>query len=229
MRNNPVYLFDIDGTLLTKAISGPTIKQQAFARVMEEVCGIPDVDYMQFPIHGATDPGIPRLVLRHYGWTEAAIEGVMTEFFERYMEYFEELDTGERVSEYVVLPGVLGFLDRVKDGVLGLATGNMERFAWYKLRAVGIDGYFSFGGFGDDGVEREGIVEAAVRKAGVADASEAIVFGDTPRDIEAAQAVGCRVCAVATGHFGVSELLLYCRPCDRVIPDFGSIREDDLR
>lgn len=228
MCTDPVLLFDIDGTLLEKSISGPTIKQQAFAQAMNDICGIPDVDYFDFPIDGATDPGIPRIALRHYNWSNDRIERVMEPFFKRYFECFDALLKVNSKPEYTLLPGVTEFLDHVKDLRPGLATGNMERFARYKLAATGIEHLFSFGGFGDDAVEREGIVMAAIKKAGLTNPENAIVFGDTPRDISAGIAAGCRVCAVATGHFSVNDLQPLCRNIDRVIARFDSVSFDSL-
>jgi HAD superfamily hydrolase (TIGR01509 family) len=49
------------------------------------------------------------------------------------------------------------------------------------------------------------LVHAALRKAG-ADASEAVMIGDTPFDVEAAKRAGVRTLAVLTGGFSEQEL-----------------------
>jgi len=46
--------------------------------------------------------------------------------------------------------------------------------------------------------------------------AEALVIGDTPRDVEAARSAGVPILAVATGRFGVEELTA-CG-ADRVVP-----------
>jgi phosphoglycolate phosphatase-like HAD superfamily hydrolase len=67
-------------------------------------------------------------------------------------------------------------------------------------------------GFAADGEARERIVEAALRRAArrmgpAFRPTDALVIGDTPRDVSAARAVGVPVLAVATGRFGPAELL----------------------
>jgi phosphoglycolate phosphatase-like HAD superfamily hydrolase len=49
------------------------------------------------------------------------------------------------------------------------------------------------------------LVDAALAKAG-ADASEAVMIGDTPFDVEAAKRAGVPTIAVLTGGFSESEL-----------------------
>ena len=113
-----------------------------------------------------------------------------------------------------------------RGAVLGLCTGNVVDGARLKLGRGGLDRYFDWGagavvGFAADGEEREKLVHAALRRAGVRlgrplAAREALVVGDTPRDVEAAHHAGCPVLAVATGRFAEGEL----RACgaDHVVP-----------
>ena len=60
-------------------------------------------------------------------------------------------------------------------------------------------------------MDRAGIVGEAVQRAEAIlgeDIPNADIFvvGDTPRDIDAAHAVGCTVVAVATGHYDAGAL-----------------------
>jgi len=50
------------------------------------------------------------------------------------------------------------------------------------------------------------LVQAALERAGGADGAEAIMVGDTPWDIKAAEKAGVRTVAVRTGGFGTDEL-----------------------
>jgi len=118
-----------------------------------------------------------------------------------------------------LLPGVellleeLAGLEHVE---LGLLTGNLKQAAEIKLRHVGIDRYFSFGGYGDLHADRNDVAVEAVQNA-----REAIgdrfsdqhvwVIGDTANDIRCARHVGAKVMAVETGG-GSSELLKAAGP-----------------
>jgi phosphoglycolate phosphatase len=105
---------------------------------------------------------------------------------------------------------------RARGALLGLCTGNVEAGARLKLGRGGLDGYFDWGasavfGFAHDGEEREKLVYAALRRASsrlgrTVAAGEALVVGDTPRDVDAAHHAGCPVLGVATGRFSEGEL-----------------------
>ncbi len=132
--------------------------------------------------------------------------------------YAEELAVQIHGPGYEVLPGVERLLDRLaaRGAVVGLCTGNIRSGARIKLARGGLDRYFGFGeedvhGFADDAEARDLIVAAALRRASrllgaPLDPREALVVGDTPRDIAAAHAGGCPVLAVATGRFSVADL-----------------------
>jgi phosphoglycolate phosphatase-like HAD superfamily hydrolase len=142
--------------------------------------------------------------------------------------YVEHLRTEIHGPGYAVLPGVVAALDALeaRGAVLGLCTGNVVEGARLKLVRGGLDRYFDWGasavfGFASDGEEREKLVHAALRRAGArlgrpVPAREALVVGDTPRDVAAAHHAGCPVLGVATGRFPEAEL----RTCgaDHVVP-----------
>ncbi len=85
-----------------------------------------------------------------------------------------------------------------------------------KLTHAGLDRYFEWdalaiAGFAADGEAREDVVAAALRRASArlgrpVAAGEALIVGDTPRDVYAAHLHGCPVLGVATGRFSVQEL-----------------------
>src|SRR5205814_5132830 len=109
------------------------------------------------------------------------------------------LEVGER--PYRPLPGVAALLGQLRDkAVLGLCTGNVARGAELKLSSAGLWSFFRFGGYGSDAEPRAEIVRTAFRRAQELGASEAIVIGDTPRDILAAHDAGLPPCRLATGR-----------------------------
>jgi phosphoglycolate phosphatase-like HAD superfamily hydrolase len=95
--------------------------------------------------------------------------------------------------------------------MLGLVSGAMEGAARTKLMPAKLNRYFVFGAYGSDSPDRAELTELAIAKAARLHASltpaQVFVVGDTPRDIEAAQAAGAVSVGVATGHFSTKELV----------------------
>lgn len=200
-----LILFDIDGTLLS---GGPA--KRAFESAMVETYGtVGDVGAVSFA--GKTDPQIARELLVSVGFEREAIDAGFEELWGRYVAHLEE-GLGDRPMR--VLPGVLELLDALTgvDGVgLGLLTGNIARGAELKLGSAGLWDHFRIGGFGSDHEERDELPKVAIERArahwGVEImAAEAVVIGDTPRDVGCGRAGGMRTLAVATGSFVAAEL-----------------------
>ena len=204
-----VYLFDVDGTLVNAGGAG----RRAFERAVGDRCGPLDGALAGLRLDGMTDRLIVRETLRLLGrpFEEALCDALLA----RYVEHLHgELDG----PGYAVLPGVVEVLEalRARGALVALCTGNVVEGARLKLARGRLDRYFEWGasavyGFAHDGEERLHVVAAALRRAGerlgrpVAP-SEALVIGDTPRDVVAAHAVGIPVLGVATGRYGVEEL-----------------------
>ena len=90
-----------------------------------------------------------------------------------------------------------------------LLTGNTRGGATAKLTHYGLIEFFPDGAFAEDTRERATIAERALalaRQAGPVTADDVFVIGDTPHDIECANAIGVRTIAVATGGYSVDEL-----------------------
>ena len=201
-----VLLFDIDATLLRAGNAGT----RALNRTFEELYGVRGAMDPVRP-HGKTDPLIFREIL------SAARPDIDPDpEFPRiagvYLGYLEE--ELQNSPLFRLMPGVrelLAALSQVPGLALGLATGNLEEGAKLKLQRGGLDGYFSFGGFGSDAEDRTELVRTAVRRAEVylgapVPLSCVYVIGDTPRDILHGKAAGALTVGVATGACDVSEL-----------------------
>ncbi|HEX9050976.1 MAG TPA: HAD family hydrolase [Anaeromyxobacter sp.] len=215
----PVYLFDVDGTLVSAGGAG----RRAFERAMAERCGPVDGALRDLRLDGLTDRLIVREALALLGrpFDDAFCDGLLG-------AYVEHLRTEILGPGYAVLPGVVAALEALaaRGAVLGLCTGNVVEGARLKLGRGGLDRYFDWGaravfGFAADGEEREKLVHAALRRAAArlgrpVPAREVLVVGDTPRDVDAAHHAGCPVLAVATGRYSEAEL----RACgaDHVAP-----------
>jgi phosphoglycolate phosphatase-like HAD superfamily hydrolase len=204
-----VLLFDVDGTLVHAAGAG----RRALERVMSAEVGPLDGALAGLRLDGMTDRLIVRRVLDALGrpFEEALCDRVL----DRYVEALRGEIAG---PGFRVLPGVTSLLGDLARGgaTLGLCTGNVPEGARLKLARGGLDAFFEWGpraiaGFAGDGEARERVLEAALRRGAEwlghpLDPGDALVIGDTPRDVEAARAHGVPVLAVATGRFTVAEL-----------------------
>jgi len=208
-----VLFFDVDGTLVDAAGAG----RRAMEGALEAHLG-PRVRREERWLAGLRLDGMSdRLIIR-----EALLavglpfDGALSvRILETYAEILRDEIAGPR---YAVLPGVEALLGALsaRGALFGLCTGNVEPGARLKLGRGGLERFFEYGarsisGFGSDGEARELIVAAALGRASARlgrslAPQEALVIGDTPRDISAARAVGCRVLAVATGRFSVEAL-----------------------
>ncbi|MBN1297242.1 HAD family hydrolase [bacterium] len=215
-----VVLFDIDGTIVTKVTSGVTGKQVAYTRVIEEIYGIANLDYMMFPIFGLTDQGILYLMLRAQGIDDAVIASGQAEFARRVVACNDAFARGCE-TQYGALPGAYDLLRLLKREAvtLALATGNYESLARFKLAEAGLEAFFSGGGFGEAGIAREEIVREAVRRTRSSAVEPVVLLGDTPNDINAAHQNGIACIAVATGRFSRQELIACAYSEDDVFPD----------
>jgi phosphoglycolate phosphatase len=195
-----ILLFDIDGTLVTTGGAGAV----AWRRAFEELHGIP-ADIGKFTDAGMTDPDVGAKTF------EAVLHRKPTahELALLVQRRLEHLPEAIAESEgYKVLPGVPERLKQLsREGhLLGLITGNGDGAAYIKLSRGDLMRWFTFGAYASAGVDRPGIVRRAVERGEAmlgADVpnTDIYVIGDTPRDIEAAHAVGCSAIAVATGHY----------------------------
>jgi phosphoglycolate phosphatase len=206
MADSPrILLFDIDGTLVSTGGAGAVAWKQAF----QELHGIP-ADIGEFTDAGMTDPDVGAMTF------EAVIgrEPTPRELAQLIQRRLEHLPEAIAQSEgYRVLPGVPERLRQLsRDGhLLGLITGNGDGAAFVKLARGDLMRWFSFGAYATAGVDRADIVRRAVERGEAmlgcdVPNSEIFVVGDTPRDVEAAHAVGCTAIAVATGHHDAEAL-----------------------
>ena len=197
-----VYLFDIDGTLITSGGAGRRSMEGAF----RDLHGEAGVKALAFSFGGMTDFGILRIAL-----TTLEHHAPTREDFDRLLERYLERLTDEvaRTEDYVVHEGVpevlahLGGLERV---AIGLGTGNIERGAKVKLARGKLHETFSFGGFGSDAEDRTELLRIGATRGAAAlglplAECRVVVIGDTPKDAVAAHGIGADCIGVGTGGF----------------------------
>lgn len=192
-------------TLVRTAGAGRAAMERAFA----ELWGIEQAT-AGIAFDGRTDFAIFRETVQRHGLAEGDEVAAVRRAQEAYLAHLPET---LKTTAGVVLPGVTQLLDALRAaGVpLGLATGNARRCAALKLGHFGLWNRFVGGGFGDNTPDRAALVAAGIAElaamAGIAPGeAKAIVVGDTPLDVQAAQMVGARALGVATGRYSAEEL-----------------------
>jgi len=202
------YLFDIDGTLLN---SRDAVHYFAFRHAMREVLGI-EASIEGVHVHGNTDPGILRAVLRREGMDDAAINDALPEIVERMCAEVERNHEQLNPELCPTIPDLLHYL-RGQGKALGVVSGNLEPIGWLKLEKAGLKPLFSFASFSHPREYRADIFRHGMEQARKTVGADGRVFivGDTPSDIQAAREVGTAVIALATGIYKFSELLA-CEP-----------------
>ena len=203
--------FDIDGTLLYARGAGRKAFRQAFKEALGWDQGVEHINF-----YGATDLDVFRRICAER--SEPSTPQMEKAFFER---------LGARLGEHLehtppeLFPNIgkiIPLLSNVRKNVdagssprsnhwkLGIVTGNIEATAKLKLKYAGLLDYFEPNGFGCgcDHPDRVEIARIALERAG--NPQGAVLIGDTPRDVEAAQANGMISIAVATGIFDFQAL-----------------------
>ena len=203
-----LVLFDIDGTLLRSGGAGRRSMEDAL-RTLFGTTGDPAYRY-----DGKTDRQIAREQLRAVGIDDAIISARMDELLEAYVQRLtEELARdASAVTLCAGVPALLDALEQQPDVTVGLLTGNIERGAREKLRAVDmLFDRFKVNAFGSDHEHRTELPAVAQRRArdmfGVELVGhDLVIIGDTPMDIHCGRALGVRAIGVATGWYSVDDL-----------------------
>jgi len=201
-----VLLFDIDGTLVLTGGAGV----RAMTRALEEAFGLTGAAG-EITMAGRTDAWILAEIATAHSLSVGAPE--RAKFRETYLKHLpaELQKPGPRKG---VMPGVRPLLEALAgrdDLHLALLTGNYEHGARAKLEYFDLWRYFRGGAFGDAALDRnsllhEALISVAALGGPAIASSQAIVIGDTPRDVECAASAGARSIAVATGGYKSAEL-----------------------
>jgi phosphoglycolate phosphatase-like HAD superfamily hydrolase len=205
-----VFLFDIDGTL----ISSGGVARRCIERAFAERYG--SAATLAASFGGMTDRAIARDALSALA---PELEGKRLEeeidaVLDRYLQILEE-EARSSAASFRVHDGIREALDRTlarPQSAVGLGTGNVRRGARLKLDCVGLFDFFAFGGFGCDHVDRARLLHIGAERGALllgAPLAECrvVVIGDTPKDVAAAHAIGAECVAVTTGASTREELL----------------------
>ncbi len=201
-----IALVDIDGTLLH---GRPVAHGLGLIAALRDVYGVDvgEADLLAASPGGRTDLQIALLMLEAAGVPEPVAMAGLSAWTERAVARYLEVAGDHPVP--VAAPDAAPAMEALAAAGIpaALVTGNIRAIAHHKLGLAGLGGVFHDreGGYGCDAADRAEVVRIALRRAGLGPA-EGVVIGDTPRDVSAAHAAGCRVVAVTTGHFGAAEL-----------------------
>ncbi|MCJ7802455.1 MAG: HAD hydrolase-like protein [Candidatus Marinimicrobia bacterium] len=186
-----LFLFDIDGTLLSPGPSARTAINQA----IENFTGVPPNLQIK-DVAGMTDRLIVKNALERSG-TDSDITETINNVINDYLTLFES--TYYESKEAFVYEDALELVRKVKGKgyPLGLLTGNVKRGAHIKLRRFDLMKHFSFGAYGDDGETRSDLPIVARNRAKEVlgktfEFDEIVLVGDTPEDAIAAKVNGCK-------------------------------------
>lgn len=201
-----LVLFDIDATLLHSDGAGREAIRQALLAVYGTAGAIET-----FSFAGNTDYQNFIGLLEGAGLSPEEIEARLPQAMALYPQRLREIIGRFRVR---TCPGVVPLLERLTarpELEVALLTGNLEEAAWIKLRAVGLDRFFTWGAFGSEARERTGLPPLAVERAYQRTGrrfvgKEVVIIGDTPADIACGQPLGVRTVAVATGPYPCAAL-----------------------
>jgi phosphoglycolate phosphatase len=202
-----LILFDVDLTLLASGGAGV----RALNSAMLDIYGLQDA-FAGVEFAGRTDRVISEEGLRRSGIDPGpeAVSGLRSVYVRRL--------AGELASPGCTaraLTGAKRLLDALSThpgAAAGLLTGNWKEGAFLKLAACGLDRYFTFGGFADDGYHRAELFPAALSKGErlkgrTFSPGRAWVVGDTPHDVACGRAWGARTLGVATGPYDRASLV----------------------
>ncbi|OZC03393.1 HAD family hydrolase [Rubricoccus marinus] len=203
-----VLLFDIDGTLLQSHGVG----RRAVEHSLQAHFGRP-FDTQSVPFSGKTDPQIFREILSDpdiAGDLDLDLDVAVRQACEAYARRMHATWDEATVD---ALPGAVELVEQLgaRGEPLGLLTGNLEPMAHLKVGRIGLGEAFAFGAYGSDREARNELPLVALERArGLFErplaAEDLVLIGDTPRDVEAAQAVGAKSVAVATGRYDMDAL-----------------------
>jgi len=196
--------FDIDNTLVQSSAG----HMASLILAIKDIYGlVTNIDVINH--HGMTDQEIIIKILGKYDVDDKTIRSKIKKCMGRMQLQYTQIVQSENIT---ILEGVFNLLTQLdqKGFLLGLVTGNLETIARAKLKKIGVNDFFKFGGFGSDHISRTDLVKIAIRRAGAQfdldDNNQIFHFGDAPQDMRAAREAGVIPIGVTTGIFSVEEL-----------------------
>lgn len=186
-----LYLFDIDGTLISPGAAA----RKAISQAIENYTDIPPNLQLK-DVAGMTDRLIVRNALLKAGkvvTSQEVINNIVNDYLYMFERTYLESDGAFVYNDAIVLLHQI----KQKGHSVGLLTGNAERGAKIKLGRFELFNQFPFGAFAEDGESRNELPVAAKLKAEkyykiMFKFSDIVLIGDTVEDAIAAKINGCK-------------------------------------
>lgn len=197
-----VFLFDIDGTLISSGGVARRCIEQAFLQRYGRA------DTLARSFGGMTDRAIIGDAVQrlHPELDAASLEAEIDGALDTYLAVLKT-EAHRSLASFRIHRGIELTLERLAHNshcAVGLGTGNVKEGAHIKLQCVGLQDHFPFGGFGCDHVERARLLRIGAERGAAhlharVEECRVVVIGDTTKDIAAAHAIGAECVAVTTG------------------------------
>lgn len=200
-----LVLFDVNNTL-TKDTKDIRDMSEYVAESIRNIYGtLVDVDLSKY--EGMTAQETAEAVLLENGMPKDEIEGKLARYAEDLFYSYYNVAGHDR---QLALDGARELLDELsKDGVLiGVATGEAEKVARFRLEKTGMLDYFKFGAFGNEAKSADEIVAKAIEKAkdNFSFSGKAVLVSCYPNFVKAAKQSGVAPVGVADGKFAPQAL-----------------------
>ncbi len=202
-----LVLFDIDQTLLTPDGAGAA----AMLNTLRDFYGIEKAP-PGYTMAGKIDTQIVIELLEYAGMDVAEAQARLPEYWALYAIELERVLPQHQVRALDGAHHLVDALEKRKDVIVGLLTGNLDATATIKLRAVGLEpARFRVAAYGNEAKARTELPQIAVARAEALvgrkfRGKDVVIIGDTPLDIACGESLGVRTIGVATGHYSVEEL-----------------------
>jgi phosphoglycolate phosphatase-like HAD superfamily hydrolase len=201
-----LILFDIDGTLLLTQKAGMQAMLDGGRELFGERFTIDGVEFS-----GRLDPLIWNDLAQRNGVPNH--DGEHDRFRAAYGRHLRRRLNANPTA--TLLPGVKALVEALPrhEGVtIGVLTGNYPETGQLKIERAGLQpSVFPVAAWGIDGTTRRDLPPVAIRRhfeltRRTLDATDVVIIGDTPHDIDCASCHGCRSIGVATGTFDTATL-----------------------
>ncbi len=215
-----LVLFDIDQTLLTPDGAGAA----AMFNTLRDFYGIEQIP-PGYHMAGKIDTQIVVELLEYAGMDVEEAQARLPEYWALYAIELERVLPQHQVRALEGAHHLVDALERRRDVLVGLLTGNLDVTAGIKLRAVGLDpSRFRVAAYGNEAQARTDLPQIAVARAEALvghkfRGKDIVIIGDTPLDIACGESLGVRTIGVATGRYSVEDLR--SAGADAVFPTLG--------
>lgn len=202
-----LIIFDLDQTLVDLISVHDATVRELFKKIFGVDASLYEID---FAGKSLTENFIELAGLK--GIAESELIDKSKSILESYEQIFESKIPKE-ASSYI-LPGVIPLLEKLSqtNNFVVLYTGDSPGVTHRVLQATGLDKYFKFSVHGTEAESRVEMARTAIRKAEQLtghkfEGKDAIIIGDSVRDVDCGKELNALTIAVATGSHSEEELI----------------------